>query len=272
MRQEEGKKIDLLKDLLLDEDRAEIDDLKLKIEVLEKLLHEKEKLSTKVNPIITDQLQQYTKEIPEKLGPVITKSLKNEIENSKDQVVDALYPILGKMIKKYIQKEFEILSEKINSQIQKRFSFKNWFRKAKSKATGITEDELLLSDLAVTNIQEVFIIEKNSGILKANYSKTKTIDKDILSGMLTAIKSFVEEAFKTGEDNLESIEYGLYKIHLQNFKSYYIAVVVHGVFDRVYQNKLENKLFDFSEKYLAKKITQEELSNYLETTFINDIS
>ena len=68
---------------------------------------------------------------------------------------------------------------------------------------------------------------------------TETIDKDMISGMLTAIKSFVEDAFKTGNDNLESIEYGLYNIHIQNFKTYYIAVVVHGVFDTNYQEKLE---------------------------------
>lgn len=272
MHQDEEKKIDLLKNLLLDEDRIEIDALKLKIKDLESLLLEKEKLSKKVDPIITERLIQFTNEIPEKLGPTITESLKNEIANSKDQVVDALYPILGKMIKKYIQREFEILSEKINSQIKKRFTIKNWFRKARSKVAGVSEEDLILQDLASTKIQEIFIIEKDSGILKANYSKTKTIDKDVLSGMLTAIKSFVEDAFKTGNDDLQSIEYGLYKIHLQNFKSYYIAVVVHGVFNSTYQNKLEDKLFSFSKKYLSKKQSKKKLSNYLESTFANDIS
>lgn len=272
MHQEEKTKIDLLKNLLLDEDRLEVDALKLKIKDLETILLVKEKLSKKVNPIISERLEQYTIEIPDKLGPTITESLKNEITNSKDQVVDALYPILGKMIKKYIQNEFEVLSEKVNSQIQKRFSFKNWFRKAKSKATGVEEVSLMINELASTKIHEVFIIEKNSGILIANYSKTKTIDKDVLSGMLTAIKSFIEDAFKTGGEDLQSIEYGMYNIHLQNFKSYYIAVVVHGVFNRNYQNKLEDKLFDFSKKYLAKKESKEKLSNHLENTFKDGVN
>lgn len=266
------KKIDLLKDLLLDEDRVEIDALKLKIKELENLLEEKEKLAKKVNPIITDRLVKFTDEIPDKLGSTITKSLKNEIENSKDQVVDALYPIMGKMIKKFIQKEFEILSEKINAQIKQRFSFKNWFRKAKSKATGVAEENLILQDIATTEIQEIFIIEKKSGLLRANYSKTKTIDKDVLSGMLTAIKSFVEDAFKTGNGDLQTIEYGLYNIHLQNFSSYYIAVVVHGVFNSVFQNKLENKLFDFSKKHMTKKQSEAAITKALENTFANGIS
>ena len=265
------KKIDVLKHILLGEDRVEIDILKSRIIELEKLLEEKSKLSKKIAPIINEKLDRYTEEIPEQLGPVIIESLKNEIESSKEQVVDILYPILGRMIKKYIQNEFQMLSNKINTQIQNRFSFKNWFRKVKSKTTGISEEDLIIQGIASTEIHEVFIIERDSGLLIANYSKTKTIDKDVLSGMLTAIKSFVENAFNTSKDHLESIEYGLYNIHLQNFKSYYIAVVVHGVFDITYQNKLENTLLDFSKDYLAKHKAEISISEALEKIFVNDI-
>lgn len=268
----EEKKIDLLKDLLLDEDRLEIDALKLKIKNLEALLNKKENLSKHVDPIITDRLDLFTNEIPTTLGPTITKSLKNEIRNSKDEVVDALFPIIGQMIKKYIQKEFEILSDNINAQIQKRFSIKNWFRKYKSKSTGVKEKDLLIRGLAKTEIQEIFIIEKKSGLLIANYSKSKTIDKDVLSGMLTAIKSFVEDAFNTGKGDLQLIEHGLYKIHLQNFNSYYIAVVIHGVFDSVYQNKLENKLFEFSKIHKPKNNSKDYITKALEKTFTNEFS
>ncbi|WP_299112904.1 cell envelope biogenesis protein OmpA [uncultured Winogradskyella sp.] len=267
MHQGEETKIDLLKNLLLNDDRLEINALKLKIKHLEDLLESKKQLSKKVDPIIDKKLDAYTEEIPIALGPVITESLKNEIENSKDQVVDALYPIIGKMIKKYIQKEFQILSEKINSQIKKRFSFMGFFRTAKSKFTGVEEDQLILNQIGETEIQEIYIIEKNSGILKGNYSITKTIDKDVLSGMLTAIKSFVEDAFKTGNDNLESIEYGLYNIHIQNFKTYYIAVVVHGVFDANYQQKLKDKLLNFSKKHYKATASNSKLSNALKTSF-----
>ena len=271
MQHDENHKIDLLKNLLLNDDRIEIDLLKAKIKHLENLLESKEKLALKISPIVDDKLMEFTDEIPNTLGPAITQSLKKEIENSKDQVVDALYPIIGKMIKKYIQKEFQLLSEKINTQIQQRFSFKNLFRKVKSKATGVNEGELIIKDVSETKIQEIFIIEKHSGILKANYSKTNTIDKEVLSGMLTAIKSFVEDAFKTGNDNLESIEYGLYNIHIQNFNSYYIAVIVHGIFDIQYHEKLENKLFKFSKKIYTSKASKQELSNALENMFNYDI-
>ncbi len=248
----ESNKLRQLKELLLHEDRDEIALLQKKIKQLEDIIEKQEQLASRIDPIIDKKLAQYTKDIPEKLGPTITESLKNEIANSKDAVVDALFPIIGKMIKKYIQQEFKILSDKINAQLQKSFSFKNWTRKFKSKVSGIDEENLIIQELAKTEIHEIFIIEKNSGILIANFSKAKTIDKDVLSAMLTAIKSFVEDAFKTGNDSLESIEYGLYNIHIQNFNSYYFAVVAHGVFDSAYKGKLEYELLNFAEKHLTK--------------------
>lgn len=267
----ESSKLRQLKELLLHEDRDEMASLQSKIIELETIIEEQKKLAQKINPIIDKKLQQYTEDIPDKLGPTITESLKNEIANSKDQVVDALYPIIGKMIKKYIQQEFKILSEKINHQLHKNFSFKNWTRKFKSKISGIDEQSLILNELGTTAIQEIFIVEKNSGILKANFSKTNTIDKEVLSGMLTAIKSFVEEAFMTGNENLEAIEYGLYNIHIQNFNSYYIAVVVHGVFNNSYKGKLEYELLNFAEKNLKNPKNKEILSKKLAETFTNDI-
>lgn len=265
------KELILLKELLLKDDRVLIEALNSRIQELEATLEKQENLSAKINPIIDEKLESYTKSIPDTLGPTITESLRNEIKNSKDQVVDALFPIMGSMIKKYIQQEFKILSEKINQQLKNTFSFKSFSRKFKSKITGVEEENLIISELSKTEIQEIFVIEKNSGILLANFSKTKTIDKEIISAMLTAIKSFVEEAFKTGEEHLESIEYGLYNIHIQNFYSFYIAVVLHGVFDNSYKSKLESKLLSFVEKNKSEESNKINLSEKLTEAFSNDI-
>ena len=266
----EDKKLSLLKELLLTDDRVLIDALNKKIKGLESIIERREILSLKVDPIIDIKLKEYTDDIPKKLGPMITESLKNEIQNSKDQVVDALYPIIGKMIKKYIQQEFKILSDKINHQLKKRFSVESIIRIFKSKFIGVNEESLMLQELAKTTIQEIFIIEKGSGLLKANFSKTNTIDKDVLSAMLTAIKSFVEEAFHTGEEHLESIEYGLYNIHIQNFKSFYIAVVLHGIYDSAFKSKLKSKLLVFAQNNISNT-TNINLSEKLAEAFDNGI-
>jgi len=233
----EKDKLSILKDILLTDEREYAGTISKKIEHLEKTINERKLLSSKVSPIVDKKLETFTENIPKTLGPTITKTLKEEIKNSKDEVVEALYPIMGKMIKKYIAQEIKLLSERINRQLESSLSPKSWKRRFKAWFGGV-------------KVEQVLLIEKNSGILIASYSKTETIDKDMISGMLTAIKSFVEDAFQKKNQSLELIEYELYNIHIQSFVSYYIAVVVSGNYTTSFKNKLQDIIFSFSERFL----------------------
>jgi len=252
---EDQDKLEILKKLLLTEEKEFADSIAEKVEELSKIVHQKQELSHKVDPIIDDKLEQFIEEIPKTLGPTITEALKEEIKNSQDAVVEALFPIIGKMIKKYIAHEMRLLSENINRKTKAAFSFKNWFRKTRAKAQGITEGDLILSDYAKPRLMQMFVIEKNSGILLADYSPLSdgTIDKEMVAGMLTAIKSFVEDAFEGGDQDLELIEYELYTIHIQNFYSYYVAAVISGAYSMMFKEVLEDQILDFAQHNISNK-------------------
>ncbi|NER12933.1 cell envelope biogenesis protein OmpA [Leptobacterium flavescens] len=271
----EDDKLNILKDILLTDDREYAESISRKIRILEEIIEQREKLSTKVDPIIDERLSEYTKSIPDTLGPTITKTLKKEIKNSKDQVVEALYPIMGKMIKKYIAQEIKLLTERINKQLENSFSPRSWKRRFKAWFGGVKEEELILSELSSARIEQVLLIEKDSGILLGSYSNTETIDKDMISGMLTAIKNFVEDAFNQGGQNLELIEYELYNIHIQSFVSYYIAVVVSGNYSTHFKNQLQDTIFNFSDNFLSlpsrESFDTETIEKELTYYFKNDI-
>jgi hypothetical protein len=269
----EADKLSLLKDLLLTDDRAYAESIHKKIKALEDIINEQKKLSNKVDPIIDDRLEEFIEEIPETLGPTITEALAEQIKNSKDQVVEALYPIMGKMIKKYISQEISLLTERINKQLEDSFSAKSWKRKFRSWFGGVREEELLLSELALQlRVEQVLVIEKNSGLLIGQYAKTETIDKDMVSGMLTAIKSFVEDAFQGKSQNLELIEYELYHIHIQSFVSFYVAVAISGEYNLIFKNKLQDIIFNFTDNFLnlfdnLSEIKEQDITNELEFYF-----
>jgi hypothetical protein len=239
-------KLQILKDILLTDERTYALKIEEKLKVLEDTLNKKNQLSEKVDPIIEEKLNQFIAEIPETLGPTITEALKTEIANSQDAVVEALFPIMGKMIKKYVQNEMQKLSESINAKLSNTFSFKSFRKKAKATFTGVTEADLILADEFKPVIDQILVIENHSGILKAEYSLTKNIDEDMVSGMLTAIKSFAEDAFTNEKQELNYIQYDTFHIHIQNFSNYYIAVVVSGAYHTEFKSKLEDKLLDFA--------------------------
>jgi len=179
---------------------------------------------------------------------------------------------LGRMIKKYIQNEMLMLSERINSQVNSVFSFKSLKRKFKSKASGVSEADLILQEQLQPKIEQLMVIEKGSGLIISKYSKTENIDEDMVAGMLTAIKSFVEDAFKTNNQDLQYIEYDLFHIHIQNFSSYYIAVVISGTFNVIFKNRLEDKLLDFAQNIINKEDLkdQELFTKKLKAYFANE--
>ncbi len=250
-KMKEQDKIDILKDILFEDGHKFEERISERVELLEKTIQEREKLSEKVDPIIAYQLEEFKKSMPDTLGPTITETLRKEIENNKDIVVDALYPILGKMIKKYVAQEMKLLTDKMNSQLS---FFSLGKRKLKSFFSGKKEEELMLNDLASAKIEQVMLIEKDSGVLKASYAKSKAMDEEMVSGMLTAIKSFVEDAFNQRNQNLELIEYELYHIHLQSFATHYMAVVLSGNFVTSAKNKLQDIIFDFYNSFMAMNV------------------
>lgn len=258
-------KIEELKQLLLDVDLDKLEkvDLRLKEVVLD--LYTKERLAQLVDPLVDSKLVTFQEEIPEKMGPTITAALRKQINDSQQEVIDALYPIMGKLIRKFIRIEIEKLAAKIDSQFHNFFSWKKWKIRFKSWFGGSKESALILNELNAPKIQDIFMISKGSGILLGNYSKSSTMDKDMVAGMLTAIKSFAEDAFKKDTTELEMIEYESFKIKIFNFSSFYFAVTITGVINTEFSANLHNQIFDFVDLKLRKeKIDIKEYQHFSE--------
>lgn len=241
----ETDKIQILRDILFEDDSIYIQKIASRLEELEDSFSDTSKFSSKVNPIILHQINEFKTSIPQTLGPTITEALKIEIKNNKDEVVDALYPVIGKMIKKYIAQEIRKLSEKINRRLGFKGKMRYWFGRS-------TEKQDIIKELAAAHIEQVLLIEKESGLLKGSYAHTKTIDEEMISGMLTAIKSFVEDAFSQKNQSLELIDYELYQIHLQSFHKYFLAVIISGSYTLQTKERVQDLIFDFYEDFTKK--------------------
>lgn len=239
-----------LRKILLEQDREERDELAQKLSDLDEQLNKKEKLEVKLDPILKEQEIHLRNNFSHLFGPQITESISKQIKDSQDEVVEALYPILGRMIKKYITNEIEKLSEKVDQQMELAFSWEGWKLRIKAWFSGTSQKEVMLSKLIEPKIEEIFVIEHDSGILMGSFSRSESVDQDMVAGMLTAIKAFVEDAFTSEKQELESIDYENYKIVLKSFKSFFLAVVTSGGMSMAFRDKLDDQLIDFADKVL----------------------
>tara|TARA_R110000796_G_scaffold96719_1_gene203145 strand:+ start:596018 stop:596854 length:837 start_codon:yes stop_codon:yes gene_type:complete len=270
-----GLAFDKLREILLEKDWEERDEFAQKLNDLDDQLNSRNRLEKKLQPILDDERENLRHRFPELFGPQITETISKQIRESQDEVVEALYPILGRMIKKYITNEIEKLSEKVDEQMKLAFSWEAWKMRIKAWFTGTPQKDLIISKLIEPKIEEIFIVEKQSGMLLGSFSKNHSVDQDMIAAMLTAIKSFVEDAFKGESQELDSIDYDNYKIVIKNFKSFFIAVVTSGGMSMAFRDKLDDTLLDFAEKVLKKakdadeEVKQERITSGLEKYFDN---
>lgn len=249
--------------------RAEI---AAEVRSLNEELRDPKEVRERVSPYIEEKIDYLRDNFPEEFGPVITDTIRRQIAESQDEVIDALYPIIGKLVRRYIIKEIEKLSERLDRQVDDAFSWERWKIRIRSWFTGVKEEEMVIRNLAPPVLEEIMVVGKESGLLLGSWSRHETLDRDMVAGMLTAIKSFVEDAFSTKDQSLELIEYETYKIYLQNFPRYYIAAVISGVIDSEFKDEFAEKVFDFGEKnhFDPDEVTgelQEGISRALAKTF-----
>ncbi|KYG83764.1 hypothetical protein [Roseivirga echinicomitans] len=270
-----GLAFDKLREILLEKDWEEREEFAQKLNDLDDQLNSRNRLQEKIQPILDNEREDLRAKFPELFGPQITESIRKQISESQDEVVEALYPILGRMIKKYITSEIEKLSEKVDEQMKLAFSWEAWKMRIKAWFTGTPQKDLIISKLIEPKIEEIFIVEKQSGMLLGSFSKNHSVDQDMIAAMLTAIKTFVEDAFKGETQELDSIDYDNYKIVIKNFKSFFIAVVTSGGMSMAFRDKLDDTLLDFAEKVLKKakdgddEVKQESITSGLEEYFDN---
>lgn len=239
--------ISQLRAILLKEDRTQL-------ELLRRDFDDREELSRRVQPIIQEQIAFFKTEFPIEFRMVIDEIIDARIKDSQEEILNVMYPVFGRMIKKFIQLKFEELQESIQTQIHKtQSSIFPWQRQTQSKR----EADELIATLGTFCIHESYVIQKNSGILLGSLSEKELMKSDALAGMLTAIKLFVEDAFQQHAQNLETIRYENYQIFVYNAYTYYIAVVLEGSLSAQEASNLEDTLTLVSEALnpLLKKIS-----------------
>jgi hypothetical protein len=232
-----------LRSLILESDRENYDQQN------EQILAKLEELETELND-------------PEKFAEVI--------QQSKAEIIDVLGPVMGKMMKKFIASEINRLKQGIEAKSKALFSFKRFKQRLKNKVTGVSDADAAINEATGSTLLQIFVIEKKSGLLIGEYSPENILEPDLVAGMLSAIKSFVESAFGEENSELESLEYSSYKILLYNFNRFYFACVMEGYVDATTRAELQDDFLNLTDRKLGsiplkniddklKRVVEEEL-------------
>ena len=132
------------------------------------------------------------------------------------------------MITKFVNLQMQQLKEGIDAQINAIFSRQGFVKHIKNRILGVKTSDMLIAAADKPILEEIFVIERDSGLMFGSAALFPSVNRDVVAGMLTAIKSFVEDAFERDNEDLEMIQYGTYRILLQNYPFYYFALALSG--------------------------------------------
>ncbi|MFM2268939.1 MAG: hypothetical protein RL757_2380 [Bacteroidota bacterium] len=217
----ETKVLETLREIVLRDDRLEL-------QKVQQILNDRLLLSEKVNPIVEEHLDFLKQNFPKEFSKIVDKMIEQKIKNSQNEILNVIYPQVGQMITKYVNFQIQLLREQINERIEFLTSKQGLMLRLKAKLFGLSEADLALASVKISTLEEVFLIQKNSGLLLGSASRQPKLNRDVVAGMLTAIKAFIEDAFERENQELEGVNYGNYQIFLQNFPTFYAAIAVSG--------------------------------------------
>ena len=189
------------------------------------------------------------------LAPLVLASLREEIRNSSDMMVDALYPITGRLVAAAVRNAFKELVETLNERVDQTVSIDRWKVRLEAWRTGKSEAEILLRRNPPFELEEVLLIHRPTGlpISRMERGEISGTDSDLVSGMLTAIMAFVRDALGKDEAReVRKISMDDSDLFISTSPAVILAVKARGTPPADFEGILESEFLSFLDTWGPK--------------------
>lgn len=145
-------------------------------------------------------------------------------------LADAVFPVIGPAIRQSIAAALREFAETLSQVAEKSLSLRGIRWRLESLLSGKPFGEILLARSLLYSVEQVFLIQRDSGLLLKHAAAKGTVvrDADMVSGMLTAIQNFVSDSFADPGHDLETIDAGRFRLWITYAPKVILVGVVSG--------------------------------------------
>jgi hypothetical protein len=240
--------------------------------------------------------------LAQRIAPVMSNAIATSLRDSRPAMIDALYPIIGQLITRAVTEAMRELAQRIDHQMRTTLDVQGVARHLRARFTGVSPAEMTLRDALPFHVEEIFLIHRESGLLLRYLSWHSAAqpsgetnleidtgvngapkmhgvpkihgapkihgdeDSEVISGMLTAIRDFVQDAFGRSEAatqpqptdiqletagqeaagqetvQLDTVQYGDKSIIIESAQHIYAAVVAKGIEPSGFRSHLRERV------------------------------
>lgn len=163
---------------------------------------------------------------------VTEKAIESSIRRDPSVLVSMLVPIMLPAIRKAISTLIKEMIQTLTATLEHGFSLRGLKWRYEAFKTKKSFGEIALLNSLVYQVEQVFLIHKNTGLVLLTEVSKDTIlvqDPDMVSSMLTAIQDFARDSFgATQEEGLENLQFGDRSIWIEQTSLIILAAVVWG--------------------------------------------
>ncbi|MBI1355620.1 MAG: OmpA family protein [Acidobacteria bacterium] len=164
------------------------------------------------------------------LSPLVELGLAQSIRRDPAVVVEVIFPVLGPAIRRAVASAFRGAVESLNRIIEHSFTWRGLRWRVEAWRTGRPIAEVALSRSVVYRVEQVFLIHRETGLplLVVGVDEARH-DRELVSGMLTAIQDFVHDSFSVDRDqDLDRLEVGDFQVWIERGPRAVVAAVIRG--------------------------------------------
>jgi hypothetical protein len=189
------------------------------------------------------------------VSPILSDAIRKQVREDRDAMIESLYPLIGQLISRAVAESIRDLARTIDRRMRTSFSPAYLLRRAQARAAGVSDAELALRDALPFRVSELLLVHRESGLLLLHLptgagENTGGDNADLISGMLTAIRDFAQDAFGRGQEGgLDEIQYGNRRILIEASQHIYLAAVVDGVEDAGFRDRLREVALEVENAY-----------------------
>jgi OOP family OmpA-OmpF porin len=165
------------------------------------------------------------------IAPVVEDAIHTSVRHDPGKLVDAIFPVMGPAIRRSITATLRDMIQSLNHMLETSVSWRGLVWRLEARRTGKPFAEVFLLHTLVYQVQQVFLIHRETGLL-LHHVVAQSLglpDPSIVSGMMTAIQDFVNESFNTGDaGTLHTMQVGDLTVWIEPGPHAYVAAIVRG--------------------------------------------
>ena len=222
--------LDRLRDILLGDERDAVDALDARVAALDRT--QRDLPARLPNAIERAQDGSGASRMAQALARPVTQALGAAVSENRQVIIDVLFPVIGPAIRKAIAEALRNLVTEVNSALESSFTPRGIRWRIEAWRSGVPYAQIVLKHTLAYNIDHVFLIERDSGLVldRESAPHLPDLDADAIAGMLTAIGEFVRDSVgRGGSGTLDSARVGEHLLWVIQGPRANLACFIHGV-------------------------------------------